>query len=103
VVRLGEADCEAAGANLLTNTLTSETLCFHWKTQAGARSKGMGVWLTMPHTQCPWCEIERLNARLDKVESALQFIGNACDLHADETDVGVTFRECLVPTLQSEP
>jgi len=48
-------------------------------------------------------EIDRLNARLDKVESALQFIGNACDLHADETDVGVTFREMLNPTSQSEP
>ena len=39
--------------------------------------------------------------RIAALESFVQFVGNALDLHDDETDLGIEFRKLLVPTLEN--
>ena len=46
-------------------------------------------------------EIDGADARIAALESFVQFVGNALDLHDDETDLGIEFRKLLVPTLEN--
>ena len=39
-------------------------------------------------------EIDGADARIAALESFVQFVGNALDLHDDETDLGIEFRSC---------
>ena len=45
---------------------------------------------------------ERLKARCQKLEAALQLIGNELSLHADQGPAGEAFRALLVPTLETK-
>ena len=48
-------------------------------------------------------DCQTYEARIAALESFVQFVGNALDLHDDETDLGIEFRKLLVPTLETKP
>lgn len=47
----------------------------------------------------PEADYDALEARVAQLEAALRYIGKACDLSDDETDVGITYRTALAPPI----
>jgi len=46
---------------------------------------------------------QTMKQRIEALEAALRYIGKACDLSDDETDVGITYRECFPPGIEGVP